>query len=200
MPFGAQIEDNPSQQSDILRLHPFGMKLLAGIFVGYAQQAGGGWTGDLFIADWQQIEQAEYSTDIHIKRFKAEEVEVVWKESDYCFPAARGDLTLPDDTREKLIRRTGHGIQYQKKENLAGTTQSGDPEVDEVETESAEVPATTPGEAEEHQVSAKDCWTLKGDMLIRHHQQPRTNLFGPARSSYQYLLNTWTSLEKRRRP
>ena len=114
----------------------------------------------IYIADWQQIEQAEYGTYIHIKRFKAEEVEVVWKESDYCFPVARGDLTLPDDSGEKRIRRTGHGIHYQKKENLAGATQSGDPEVDEVEAESAEVPVTTDGEDEEHHKNTLRDWCL----------------------------------------
>ena len=41
IPFGAQIEYNPSQQSDIMRLHQFGKKMLSGIFIGYVQHAGG---------------------------------------------------------------------------------------------------------------------------------------------------------------
>ena len=70
---------------------------------------------------------------------------------------------LPDDTRERFIRRTGHGIHYKKKENLAGATQSGDPETDEVDAESEESPAATSGDSKEHQVSEEDYWTLKGD-------------------------------------
>ena len=137
------IEYKQSQQSDSLLLLQFGKKMLSGIFIGYVQQAGGGWTGDLYIADWQQIEQAEYSTDIHIKRFKAEEVEVVWRNATCCFPIAADDLLLPDDTRGKLVRRTGHGVHYENK-NLAGATQSGHPEnKDEVEAESDESPGRT---------------------------------------------------------
>ena len=41
IPFGAQIEYKPSQQIDIQRLHQFGKKMLAGIFLGYVQHAGG---------------------------------------------------------------------------------------------------------------------------------------------------------------
>ena len=41
IPFGAQIEYKPSQQSDVQKLHQFGKKMLAGIFLGYVQHAGG---------------------------------------------------------------------------------------------------------------------------------------------------------------
>ena len=41
IPFGAQIEYKPSQQSDIMRLHQFGKKMLSGVFLGYVQHAGG---------------------------------------------------------------------------------------------------------------------------------------------------------------
>merc|ERR1711873_47515 len=58
IPFGAQIEYKPSQQSDIQRLHQFGKNMLAGIFLGCVQHTGEGWSGDLIIADWQQVEQA----------------------------------------------------------------------------------------------------------------------------------------------
>ena len=78
IPFGAQIEYKPSQQTDIQRLHQFGKKMLAGIFIGYAQHTGGGWTGDLNIIDWQQVEFATSSSEIHSKRFKAAEVEITW--------------------------------------------------------------------------------------------------------------------------
>ena len=89
IPFGAQVEYKPSQQTDIQRLHQFGKKVLAGIFLGYVQHSGGGWTGDLLIADWQQVELATCSADIHSKRFKAGEVEIVWKSEDYFFPSLR---------------------------------------------------------------------------------------------------------------
>ena len=41
IPFGAQIEYKPSQKIDVQGLHQVGKKMLAGIFLGYVQHAGG---------------------------------------------------------------------------------------------------------------------------------------------------------------
>ena len=38
--------------------------MLSGIFLGYEQQAGGGWSGNLLLADWDDIENAEAACDI----------------------------------------------------------------------------------------------------------------------------------------
>jgi hypothetical protein len=67
-------------------LHQFGSKVLSGIFVGYDQQAGGGWSGDLLVVDWDQVEIAEHFNDIYIKRFKAAEVEAIKVSDKYRFP------------------------------------------------------------------------------------------------------------------
>ncbi len=58
IPFGAEINYKPSSQQDKDRLHAFGAVLLSGIFVGYQQHVGGGWTGDLLIADSTEIEKS----------------------------------------------------------------------------------------------------------------------------------------------
>ena len=51
--------------------------MLQGIFVGYKQKSGGGWDNkDLWVADWDQIVNAEHVTDIHPKRCHYKEVEV----------------------------------------------------------------------------------------------------------------------------
>ena len=42
--------------------------------MGYTQHAGGGWTGDLEVADWEEIERAQTPSQVHIKRFKAQEI------------------------------------------------------------------------------------------------------------------------------
>ena len=94
-PFGAQIEYKPSRDKDIQKLHQLGKKMLSGIFLGYEQQAGGGWSGDLMVADWQQIETAGLRSDIHINRFKAEEIEVVKRNDRHVFPITEGNLFCP---------------------------------------------------------------------------------------------------------
>ena len=58
-------------------MHKFSGKRRSGFVVGYSQQAGGGWSGDLIIADWEEIENAETASEIYTKRFKAKEVTIV---------------------------------------------------------------------------------------------------------------------------
>ena len=51
-----------------------GEKKLPGIFLGYEQHAGGGWSEDVWILDWENVENAETVSDITPKRFKFPEV------------------------------------------------------------------------------------------------------------------------------
>ena len=73
VPFGAAVTYKPSAEKDKERLHKFSAKTLQGIFMGYYQQAGGGWSGDLFIIDIDELEEAEDAADVYIKKLKAEE-------------------------------------------------------------------------------------------------------------------------------
>ena len=59
IPFGAEVRYLPITDKDKERGHKFGDKLLAGIFMGYDQRAGGGWSGDLLVVDWEELENAE---------------------------------------------------------------------------------------------------------------------------------------------
>ena len=60
--------------------------MLPGIFLGYEQQAGGGWSGDLWIVDQEEISKAEHSYEVYPKRLKAAEAEPVLKDNDSVFP------------------------------------------------------------------------------------------------------------------
>ena len=51
-----------------------GAKTLSGMLVGYSQQAGGTWSGDLLIADWDELERAETAGVIRVVRVAAQEV------------------------------------------------------------------------------------------------------------------------------
>lgn len=96
---GAEVRYKPIAEKDKERLRKFGSKMLSGIFVGYEQQAGGGWSGDLLLADWDEIENAECIADMCVKRFKAKEVEVVKVNGKERFPLAEGDLKQPGAER-----------------------------------------------------------------------------------------------------
>ena len=44
------------------------------MFIGYDQKAGGSWSGDLLVVDWDELENAETAAEIHVKRIGAKEV------------------------------------------------------------------------------------------------------------------------------
>ena len=51
-------------------MHPFGTKLLPGIFIGYYLEDGGRWhptKGELLVADWEDINRADRASEIPIK-------------------------------------------------------------------------------------------------------------------------------------
>ena len=62
--FGAEINYLPITDEDKARCHQLGSKVLSGIFLGYDQKAGGGWSGDLLVADWDQMKIAEHFSDM----------------------------------------------------------------------------------------------------------------------------------------
>ena len=109
-PFGAEVRYKPISKEDKMRLPKYGDKLLPGIFVGYHQRSGGGWTGDLLVIDQEEIDTADFRSEIIIKRLKASEVHVITTTSSaegassagavgndvvYHFPMLEYDLNQP---------------------------------------------------------------------------------------------------------
>ena len=110
LPFGCEVTFQPSYKGDIARLHKYGSKVLSGIFMGYSQQAGGTWSGDLLIADWEELEKADHVSEITMKRFKAKEVHSV-KLVDFVFPVSAGRMKQPSQrtSRPEQSRRMALG-------------------------------------------------------------------------------------------
>ena len=67
LPFGCAIKYDPRNKEEKRRLHGMAEKKLEGIFVGYEQQAGGGWTDKLLIADIDEIREAKTVSSVNIK-------------------------------------------------------------------------------------------------------------------------------------
>ena len=89
---------------DKARMHVFGKTVLSGVFLGYEQQEGGGWSGDLCILDWDEIESAQHFSDMHIKRSKSSGVLAVQDVAKFRFPLAEGILRQPGTDRHKEPR------------------------------------------------------------------------------------------------
>ena len=79
-------------------MHPFGSKVLSGLFIGYYQQPGGLWGGDLLVVDWQELDRAERVAEIPIRRIKAKEVFPQLYNGKYRFPLAEGALRQPQNS------------------------------------------------------------------------------------------------------
>ena len=76
-------------------MHPFGSHMLPGIFVGFAQNVGGLYNGDLFVVDWEDMAQAERASEIPIRRIKEKEVRPKFYGGKFRFPVKEGVLSQP---------------------------------------------------------------------------------------------------------
>ena len=87
IPFGATVEYHPISAKDISRLHPFGPKVLPGLFLGYVLHAGRIWKGDIMVADIGELEEMDAS-ELHARRLNAKEVLTSMKGDNFIFPVA----------------------------------------------------------------------------------------------------------------
>ena len=89
IPFGAPVEYLPSSEKEKARIHQFGMKVLPGIFLGYALTAGGIWKGGILIADVEKLEKLDAS-EKYSRRLNANGVRITQKAGDSVFLVADG--------------------------------------------------------------------------------------------------------------
>ena len=91
IPFGALVEYHPISAKDTSRLHQFGSKILACIFLGYVKNTGRIWKGDIMIVDVEELEEIDAS-EIHAGRLNAKEVLMPMKGDNSIFPVADGTV------------------------------------------------------------------------------------------------------------
>ena len=63
VPFGAGCKYRPSSKDDRLRIPYIGKQMLEGIVVGSEQKAGGQWSGKIYVADKEELIEAEQFHD-----------------------------------------------------------------------------------------------------------------------------------------
>ena len=198
IPFGAAVHYDPITDKDRKRTRAFGDKMLTGLFLGYHQQAGGGWSGDLLLIDAEEVAAATHFSDIHIKRFKAAEVSPILKDSEkkdsFCFPLAEGKIKQPGTshlTDPQATMSDPFGLMQGPSSNGDEGTGGSPPTIED--TASPEQPKTDPDapdpdanpygldsdEEEQQEEEDKDFWSFNGEVLICHHIRPRSTLFVP---------------------
>ena len=70
VPFGSLVEYHPITAKDQSRVHPFGKKVLPGLFLGYALYAVRICKGDVLVAEIEELETMDPS-EIYLKRLNA---------------------------------------------------------------------------------------------------------------------------------
>ena len=94
IPFGSLVECYLNFAKDQSRIHQFGMKVLPGLFLGYALYAGGIWKGDVLVADLEELATMDAS-EIYSERLNAEEV-VLQEQIENSFSSRRTSTLMRD--------------------------------------------------------------------------------------------------------
>ena len=169
IPFGSLVECHPIFATDQSRIHQFGKKVLLGLFLGYAFYAGGIWKGDVLVADLEELETMDASTQ---KRLNAKEVIFPKEQGEFIFPIADGRITPwrrsgPERTstliRQRPIRAESHIDFPGESEGSLPPPQDSFPDA---------------GEA------INDFWSMSGNFINRHHVEPRVKLYSPREESF----------------
>ena len=161
-PFGSLVEYYPISAKDQSRIHQFGMKVLPGLFLGYALYAGGIWKGDVLIAEIEELETMDAS-EIYSKRLNAKDV-IFHKEGEFTFPIADGRITTPGEDQElrtsTLIRP--RPIQGEGHVDFLGESEGSFPQPHDSLPDAGE--------------AINDFWSMSGSFKNRHHVEPRVKL------------------------
>ena len=160
---------------DLSRLHQFGPKVLPGVFLGHALHAVRIWKGNILVADTEESEMD--ASEIHAKRLDAKEVLTPMSGEKFIVPVANGTVKLSGGDQ---VLRTSTLIQDrpdrgEERENLLG-----DPDG------SSSTPfqdlSLYDGEAR------FDVWSISGNLIYRHHAEPRVKMYVPREASFSIPL------------
>ena len=157
-------------RKDQSRIHPFGKKVLPGLFLGYALYAGGIWKGDVLVADLEELETMDAS-EIYSKRLNAKEVLFPKEIGKLIIPIADGRInTLGGDQELRTSTLVRHRpIQGESNIDFLGESEGSLPQPHDSLPDAGE--------------AMNDFWSLSGNFIYRHHVEPRVKLYSPREES-----------------
>ena len=146
----------PEDQQEI---HECGPKWLEGIFMRYVQKAGGGWTGELWVLDREELEKATRPNSMNARKFLAPEVQVTKIEGKVRLPAHLGEWKQQKGGKTGAQKRTQANADEPEEE--PETVTDSDREVDQ-------------------DFEKEDQGVFSGDCLHRIYLKPWRKLFNLA--------------------
>ena len=91
----------PTTPADMHELKEFGPKTLDGIFFGYEEFAGGDFSGNCYVASWNQFNNAQAATEINLRTIVSHNVKPLTSEGRYIFPLRAGMVSQPISSGER---------------------------------------------------------------------------------------------------
>ena len=175
IPFGALVECHSSSAKDLSRLHQFGPQVLPGKKALHAVRNR---KGDIMVADIEEMEEMDAS-ELHARRLHANEV---FKRTNMV------NIFIPDRRwKRKIIWRSqvlrtstlikDHRERREEREVCRG------------ESDGLSPPTPLPEDSTRDDAEAKnDFWSITGDLMYRHHVEPRVKLYMPKEESFPLPL------------
>ena len=175
IPFGSLVEYYLISAKDQSRIHQFGKKVSPGLFLGYALYAGGIWKGDILVADIEDLQTMDAS-EIYPKRLNAKEVIFPKEKGKFIFPVEDGRIKLlggDQDLRTSTSLRQ-RPIQRESNIDFLGESEGSLPPPHDSFPDAGE--------------AMNDFWSMSGNLIYRHHVEPRVKLYSPREESFPMPL------------
>ena len=103
--FGAEVRYFSTPQNDKARVHQMLDKFLSGIPIGYKQQAGGGWSGNLRVLGWDELNEATHVSRVYERDLPADQARPQKVNHKFQSPLINRDLNQPGLKATEMSRR-----------------------------------------------------------------------------------------------
>ena len=135
--------------------------------------------GKADLEDWEKLD----ASDIKPRRINAKEILITQRGDQFIFPFADGTAKLSGRDYE-FRKPTPRREQTVRSEDCSG----------ELEGEPGESPPT---ESTDDAEARADFWSIQGDFIYRHHNEPRVQLYVPKEETFpiplKYIDVTWAT-------
>ena len=141
-------------------------KWLSGIFAGYKMQAGGGWAKNLWVINWDELNESKHISQVYLRDLPSDQVWPQMNGEKFIFPLISGDLNQPGlkatEMSRRAVRRNRKQREKQKEEEEKNTFEDSEQAEREVKQKQRDI-----------QMQEEDFWTVNSSFITRHYKRPR---------------------------
>ena len=148
-------------------------KLLSGLLGGCKQQAGSGWSGTLYVYDWDEVNEASRVSQIYHRQIPAEQLyPQTTKDNKFVFPLADHELSQPGLKASEMSRRAIKRQRWQDEKEK-------EEEEHRKKLEKEQQIELAQKEEQDLQMKEDDFWLVNSEFINRVHKRSRRTLYVP---------------------